>query len=502
MNQFSAATAIGLILAASPALAELTPKSVWDQMSEYYARGDLTVETASIEEAGDTLSVRGLVLTQTSPTGGLRLDMGDVVLNATGDGNVRVDMPDTMTGKITLKDVDQSDPSDATIDMTISAPGETLIVREDGAGRVYEYVFPMIEVVLDRLETSDGDVLERPAVITLTDMRGSDRTEGTAPMQLAQAGTIAGAELAVNIDQPELKVGGTMTAGAMAFSFDSLIPEQGNLGEQIAEAIKAGLTMQGGGTIASFDMNISFSGVDDYGTESGGTITSNSRDMKVGLAMSADGITYGGSSGAGTVEAMIPDLPVAVSYGVESTEFSLTFPLVASPDDQDAKLLYALNGLTLSDSVWSLFDPSGALPRDPASVMIDVAAKARLDVDILDPTALENATEAPGDISSVSIRKVALSLMGASADVNGEISVPAGGSIEEPVGTINGRFEGVNTLLDKLVAAGLVPQDQVMGIRMMLMMFAKADPANPDLLTTELEFREGGQIFANGQQVK
>ena len=60
----------------------------------------------------------------------------------------------------------------------------------------------------------------------------------------------------------------------------------------------------------------------------------------------------------------------------------------------------------------------------------------------------------------------------------------------------------MNGLLDKLGAAGLVPAEQMMGVKMMLQMFAKADPQNPELLTTELEFNEQGQIFANGQQVK
>ena len=92
--------------------------------------------------------------------------------------------------------------------------------------------------------------------------------------------------------------------------------------------------------------------------------------------------------------------------------------------------------------------------------------------------------------------------MGAKADVTGKLAAPETGDMQTPVGTISGKFEGVNGLLDKLGAAGLVPAEQMMGVKMMLQMFAKADPQNPELLTTELEFNEQGQIFANGQQVK
>lgn len=42
----------------------------------------------------------------------------------------------------------------------------------------------------------------------------------------------------------------------------------------------------------------------------------------------------------------------------------------------------------------------------------------------------------------------------------------------------------------------------MMGVKMMLQMFGKPDPQNPEILTTELEFNAQGQIFANGQQVK
>ena len=37
---------------------------------------------------------------------------------------------------------------------------------------------------------------------------------------------------------------------------------------------------------------------------------------------------------------------------------------------------------------------------------------------------------------------------------------------------------------------------------MMLAMFARPSDSDPETMTTEIEFREGGSIFANGQQVK
>ena len=62
--------------------------------------------------------------------------------------------------------------------------------------------------------------------------------------------------------------------------------------------------------------------------------------------------------------------------------------------------------------------------------------------------------------------------------------------------------DGGDELMDKLVTMGLVPEEQMMGMRMGLALFAKPAEGNPDQLTSEVEFREGGQIFANGQQIK
>ena len=69
-----------------------------------------------------------------------------------------------------------------------------------------------------------------------------------------------------------------------------------------------------------------------------------------------------------------------------------------------------------------------------------------------------------------------------------------------PTGNINVTIKGVNALIDNLIAMGLLPDDQAMGARMMLGMFARPGAA-PDELTSLIEFRDGG-LFANGQQLQ
>ena len=98
--------------------------------------------------------------------------------------------------------------------------------------------------------------------------------------------------------------------------------------------------------------------------------------------------------------------------------------------------------------------------------------------------------------------KLALNALGASIDASGELSVPEGGNPEQPVGQVQARFNGVNGLIDRLVQLGVIAPDEVAGYRMMLTMFARPAPEGGDALVSQFEFREGGQIFANGQQVQ
>ena len=69
-----------------------------------------------------------------------------------------------------------------------------------------------------------------------------------------------------------------------------------------------------------------------------------------------------------------------------------------------------------------------------------------------------------------------------------------------PQGQLTAELSGANGLLDKLVAMGIVPEDQAMGARMMMGMFAV--PAGDDKMTSTIEINEQGHISANGQRIQ
>ena len=99
------------------------------------------------------------------------------------------------------------------------------------------------------------------------------------------------------------------------------------------------------------------------------------------------------------------------------------------------------------------------------------------------------------------LEQVPLPPHGAELAGAGSLSFREGaGPMPDPTGTINLKLTGGNTLLDRLVQMGLIPEDQSMGIRMMIGLFSRPGEG-PDALDTELQFRDGG-IYANGQRVR
>jgi hypothetical protein len=55
--------------------------------------------------------------------------------------------------------------------------------------------------------------------------------------------------------------------------------------------------------------------------------------------------------------------------------------------------------------------------------------------------------------------------------------------------------------MDTLVNMGLLPQEQAMGARMMMGLFARPGDG-PDTLTSTIEVKEDGSVLANGQRIQ
>lgn len=525
MRRFLTSSAVALIAGAVPALADVTPAQVWDNLTSYYSDMGYEVAIGSRDETGQTLTLTDVLVSSDVEYGKTSIAIPKVSLSQTGDARVRtVFEGDMMTSSQGKGEYAEDMP---TVDMVISMPGNEMISSGDPKDMLHEITYPTLKMAMhigDEIVTT----AEAPFLITVNDVTGSYRSVTDDGQKITYDVKAAGLDLAVSIDEPvdedaesadgkiiaNAKVDGLTTTG-------SLILPKGDfdMSKRPDQALQAGLKAEGNLTLGAISGTGSYSGTDVDGAAETGEVTYAAGKSDLNFAMSRDGLTYEGGTEGSKMEIVSSGLPFPVGYAIERAKGALTFPISAADEPQPFTLNYALEGLTLADTIWNLFDPQEQLPRDPANLTVDLTGDALVRQNLFDPSfgeqmqdyaeQMENAEPgaeiapppSPFQPQTVTINKVALQAVGVDAEVTGDLTLPEAEG-EMPVGTVEGSFTGVNGLLDKLVAMGLLPQEQVMGARMMIAMFARPAEDNPEKLNTTLELREDGSIFANGQQVK
>lgn len=539
MFRFAATSALALGIGAAPVLADVTPAQVWENLQKTYADHGYEV-SGKVEDAGGTLTVRDAVLSMTNEGGATTITIPQLTLGETGDAKVRVviegDMAlnSTVTAPVPTPDETAEDaPADGTatpddpapatppdtaaemveIDITgtIRLPGNEMLVSGTPEDMVYDYTYPSVTADI-RMPLDPQTDATLPVNITLSDVTGTQRhvmaersetsfdikaSEATMGIDSdipADADGQGGGAMDVQVKMTQLASAGTVKTPSQPF----------DLATQMAQALSAGLDFQGSFAFQTAQASFDFAGKDETGQDQTGkgSVTTGAADAA--MQLSDQGMTYKGTTADVAVQMTTSTLPFPISYAADRSSFDMLIPVVKGDAAQPFRLASTLEGLTFSDGIWNLFDPNSQLPRDPASLTIDLGGDVVMTTDLFDPALAQppagTAPEQPFVPQRLMVNKVALDAVGATADITGELDF--GVNPNQPVGTLNGSFEGVNGLLDKLVAMGLVPEDQVMGMRMMLTMFARPAEDNPDRLTSQIEFREGGSIFANGQQVK
>ncbi|MEL7027465.1 MAG: DUF2125 domain-containing protein, partial [Pseudomonadota bacterium] len=255
-------------------------------------------------------------------------------------------------------------------------------------------------------------------------------------------------------------------------------------------------------------------GAADYkvsGTDPSGTfnLTSTAASGTFDGDISSDGLTYGGGNTDLNVAMSGSSIPFPqLTFSIAESEGRLAMPVSAGEEAGDFGLLLKIVDLEMSDAIWGMFDPAQQLPRDPATLVVDIAGKAKWFIDIFDPEVQENMTpgEMPGEVETLDINALQLTVAGAELTGEGAFEFDNSGSgafapAPSPFGTLSLELTGGNGLLDTLVVMGLIPQEQAMGARMMLGLFARPG-AGEDSLVSTIEVGKDGSVSANGQRIR
>lgn len=519
-----ATSTVALIAGAAPLFADVTPAQVWDNLAKYYDKVGYEVVVGNRDDSGQTLTLSDVVVkTAQSEDYALVVTMPKVTLQQTGDAKVRTVFDQDITADFTgtlPEGAEGEGDGKTSFTMDFAMPGNQMLSSGTPDEMLHELNYPSIVMTLNIPEPQAAGN-PNPVTVTLTDLTGTQTTKVSGGTESVYDMAAASLGIAMSATSPDDGEGSgaltsEITMSDLAMSGSMITPEgKVDLTNDMAAALNAGMKADGRFAMGTTTGHFDFTGTGEDGAPRNGAGSFTAESGELSFAMSGEGITYEGKSGATQAEMTVPDLPFPLSYAVEGVTGAVTIPVSKSDQPQDFKLAYEIAGLTLADGIWDLFDQGRQLPRDPANLKIDLEGDALLSQDLLDPalaqTLEQQAQENPGTPpnpqeampflpQTVKINRIALDAVGASADISGQLDLSQ--NPQEPVGEINGSFTGINGLLDKLIAMGLVPQEQAMGMRMMLAMFAKPVEGNADQLESKLEFREGGSIFANGQQVK
>ncbi|MCP4621051.1 MAG: DUF2125 domain-containing protein, partial [Bradyrhizobium sp.] len=111
----------------------------------------------------------------------------------------------------------------------------------------------------------------------------------------------------------------------------------------------------------------------------------------------------------------------------------------------------------------------------------------------------------PGELRGLTLNELLLSVAGAELTGSGDFTfdntdLESFDGMPAPEGEANLKLVGANNLIDKLVGMGLLSDDDAMGARMMMGMFAVS--AGDDVVTSKIEVNDEGHVLANGQRLK
>lgn len=498
----SASTAIALVLSAGSALA-ITPEEVWANWQALATEGGGTLTAASQTKTGAALELTGVVQTTTTPEVTIHVAMDKVTLTDKGDGTVQIVTSDSYPLSVIEPG---KTPDQAAAVITFSQPGGSWVASGTPEAVTWDFSYPTVTATLTKAQ-EDGKPLDVKGTMTLTDLSGTITTGAQADKPVAMKYALNIGSLALSADgrNPSANEEFAVTVGLsdlVASATGTVLPQAQMV--NMAEALKAGFAVDSSSSTGALKVDVKWSdnaGPNAFGLELGGTSTK--------VKLDATAIDYGFGLMAGKFNANAPGggmPPVDGSFS--EIGLSVAMPVSKTDAPQPFAFVTRLVDVAVSDTIWGMIDPGAQLPHDPATLILDLKGTGAWAVDILDP-AIQNGSvpmpDMPATLNTLDLTQLLLKIVGGEITGTGALTFDNSdlvtfGGIPAPEGKLNFTLKGINALIDKAVAMGFLPEDQVMGVRMGLAMFAKPG-AGPDELTSEVEFKNKG-LFVNGQQLQ
>ncbi|WP_175469237.1 DUF2125 domain-containing protein [Pseudorhodobacter antarcticus] len=487
-----------MIFTTAPAFADVTPEEVWQSWQDLGGVYGQTYSAGSQTRAGDSLIVKDMKIAVDQDGTKLSGTLPEVTFRDMGDGRVEVGMPATYALQMeTLNGVGKP----VTNSITVTQAGVSLIASGTAQDVTHDFSADTVG-----LRAADVVVDSEPR-----DMAFDLTMSKLAMMYRMAAGDMVATTSTFAAQRFDYKAAGKPDAGAGSFDVSGSMV---NLAGASAGAMPKGAIggdmiaqlAQGMNTDASFTYdsgNLTVAGTDENSgkmnfasTSQGGTVNVSVDKARLAYGLTGRGVqmTASGSS------IPFPEL----TAGYDTAGLTLLIPVAKSDEPRDFVIETRLEGLTVSDMIWSMVDPGATLPRDPATLIMSLKGTAKVLADLMvDDGPGPDMMESPFQVETLDIDALQLTVAGAELKGDGALTFDnaqapiLGGVAPMPVGKVNLSLTGATGLLEKLVALGLVDPQMTAMFGMFAGMLAKPGPT-PDSLIAEVEIKEGGQILSNG----
>jgi hypothetical protein len=479
----------GLLLTAVPVAADISPRDVWDDWLA--SAGDAEVSTDQVEDLGDRLTVRGLSMTSgsTEDEGRYTIEVDEITLSQNEDGTVGVSLSPRYP--IILTDTGEDGTTRETR-LVLEHPDLGMTVAEQDGRKVHSFEAPEVRVILED-SSVEGEPLDVSGNVVLVDV--------DANYDVAESGL---GYSRLSASRVEIAFDGVDPDGEGVFAVDMTMEglESTNMlqlvssdAAALARELPEGTSHEGSYSAASTSFRLD-------GETDGQTVAVAARagPGRTDLSVSTEGLRYASETESAELAisgSSIPLPEVTVGIGTATSGFSI--PLLADDSPGPFAFQISLLDVELDEGLWNMVDPAGVLPRDPGAVVMDVSGEMNVEEDI-DTTGMAGPSTA--EVETVSLDRFLFALAEAELMASGALDLLSTSDSDQiPVGQIDVVLTGVERLMERLIRAGILPQEQATGTRMMLGMFATRGEGE-DELVSNIRFTEDGGVFVNGQPVR
>lgn len=490
------AVCVSALLTSTAAFADVTAEEVWADWQKsmaLYGSDGLTVGETVTD--GNTLTVRALTMSFSDEFSTISSDLGPLVFTENGDGSVSVTTPDSYTMVVDLED-------DVSLDLVISQQDAVITVTGEPGAMNYDFSADSYTIEVAEIR-GDTDGVEGDIFAKINGVSGSYTSPEADTGEMTYTMGVDSVDLLVDVKEPdgegfalvsgklqELSATGTM-AVPEGVDFDDPDTLFAN-----GFAVESNMSYQSGEFLIDFK--------DEFDA---GTITTRMGEGGFAVAMNAETLSYEVSADGVDISAQVPDLPFPVNFSWNVAETGFAMPVAATEEAAPFGFNFALTDVSISEDIWAMADPAGALPHDPISIELALSGMAKLFFDLFDPEQAEAMAfaDVPGELYALTLEKLRLSAVGGEVTGNGDFTfdntdLETFDGLPRPAGELNVVIKGANALIDNAVNMGLLPQEQAGMGRLFMGMFTT--PTGDDELTSTIEINDQGHIMANGQRIQ